>query len=340
MPGKIWSAEDIIQLSSANWPSCVLQTAVKLDLFTALDRPSAAAAPTGLTVEELALKLACEERALDMLITALAALGFLKRAGRLVTAAESSRRYLSRHSEDYLGFIIKHQAYILPGWVDLETAVRTGRKVRREPSSNTANEQEREAFLMGMFNVARQQADTVARALDLSGRKRLLDLGGGPGTYAVFFCRRYPDLRAVVFDLPGSEQFARQVARRYGLTERIDFIGGDFLRDELPRGFDAVWLSQVLHGEPPAEAARLVERGAKTLNPGGLLAIQEFILNDDRQGPAHSALFALNMLVGTEGGQAYSQSEIELMMGRAGARHIRRLSAALPPGCGIMVGDC
>ncbi len=107
----------------------------------------------------------------------------------------------------------------------------------------------------------------------------------------------------------------------------------------LPKGFDVVWLSQVLHGEAPAEAARLVERGAECLEPGGLLAVQEFIIDDDRRGPAQPALFSLNMLVQTPGGQAYTQGEITGMMRRAGLGRIRRLTAQLPPGCGILLGQ-
>ncbi|MDL2260380.1 FAD-dependent oxidoreductase, partial [Deltaproteobacteria bacterium OttesenSCG-928-K17] len=196
----------------------------------------------------------------------------------------------------------------------------------------------REDFLMGMFNIARQQADIVAAGLDLSGRARLLDLGGGPGTYAIYFCLRNPDLKAVIFDMPTTEKFARATIARFGLQDRVDFIGGDFLESELPKGFDAVWLSQVLHGEKPADAARLVARGASVLNPGGLLNVQEFILNDDRRGPAQPALFSLNMLVQTPGGQAYTEGEIKAMMEGAGLGDISRLQLDLPPGCGIMSG--
>ena len=273
-----------------------------------------------------------------MLVTALVALNYLERKGEAARVTESSRKYLSTISPDYFGFIIKHMSNILPNWVNLSQAVATGQMVAVNATLTTDYESEREAFLMGMFNTARQQADRVAEALELSGRKRLLDLGGGPGTYAVHFCLRYPELSAVVFDQPTTEKFARAVFKRFNLEQRVDFIGGDFLNSDLPGGFDVAWLSQVLHGEGPADAARLVKRGAESLNRGGLLGIQEFIIDDDRSGPAQSALFSLNMLVQTPGGQSYTQSEIAAMMTAAGLRDIKRLEAQLPPGCGVMVG--
>jgi SAM-dependent methyltransferase len=256
----------------------------------------------------------------------------------MLRLTEPSRRWLSADSPDYQGFSVLHTAHIMGNWLKLDQAVRSGTRPGGDPEEAAPEDEWREAFLMAMFNVARQQADRVAAALDRSSRTRLLDLGGGPGTYAVHFCLRYPRLRATVFDRPGTEKFARSTFERFGLGERLDFVGGDFLDSSLPGGFDAVWLSQVLHGEGPAEAARLVGRGADSLTPGGLLAVQEFIVDDGRQGPAMSTLFALNMLVQTSGGQSYTDGEIRDMMLKAGLSDIRRLSAELPPGCGILTG--
>ncbi len=329
-----WTPADIFQLNTRLWATLTLQAAVKLDLFTALDDGG----EEGLTPEQLAGRLDCDRRALDMLATALAALNFLDRDHDRLRLTPSSRRYLSTRSDEYFGYMVRHGAHLVPGWSRLDRAVRTGTQTADQATQDTEDEDQRESFLMAMFNVARLQADLVGEALDLTGRRRLLDLGGGPGTYAIHFCKRWPDLTATVFDQPTTEKFARATIARYGLTGRVDFVGGDFLTTDLPKNFDAAWLSQVLHGETPADAARLVRRGAEALAPGGLLAVQEFILDDDRRGPAQPALFSLNMLVQTPGGQAYSQAEITAMMTGAGLADVRRLAAPLPPGCGILTG--
>ncbi|MDR1921418.1 MAG: methyltransferase domain-containing protein [Candidatus Adiutrix sp.] len=338
MSGKNWTPGDIFKLFSSTWAGCALQAAVRLDFFTALDE--AGAVDEALLIADLAGRLECDERALDMLVTALAALEFVERDGRAVRLTGAAQKYLSAKSDDYYGYIIKHTADILPAWTRLDQALKSGRRVAGESAADSRNEVEREAFLMGMFNVARQQADQTAAALELGGRKKLLDLGGGPGTYAVFFCRRYPELTATVFDQPETEKFAAKIFARYELAHRLNFVGGDFHSDELPKNYDVVWISQVLHGESPGEAAELIKKAAQSLNEGGLLCIQEFILDDDRRGPAHAALFSLNMLLQTPGGQAYAQAELMEMMTRGGLKNPRRLPPVpLAPDCGVIIGD-
>jgi len=332
MESKNWSPADIMRLSTQTWANCTLMAAVNLDLFTCLDRDKS------LTVAELAAALGCEIRATGMLVTALIALNLLEREGEGLILTEASRRYLSADSEGYQGFTIKHMSNIMRGWINLDQSVRTGTQADGSLPITTEDEGEREAFLMAMFNVAVGQADLVAGAFDLTGRRRLLDLGGGPGTYAIYFCRHNSDLKAVIFDRPTTERFARATIKRFELSPQVDFIGGDFTADELPGGFDAVWLSQILHGEAPESAARLVRRAAGTLDSGGVMGIQEFILDDDRRGPAQPALFALNMLLQTPGGQAYTKGELADMMAGAGLKNIQRLKADLPPGCGILTG--
>ncbi|UQZ90356.1 SAM-dependent methyltransferase [Deltaproteobacteria bacterium Smac51] len=332
-----WTPKDLFSLGSQTWVACAVQAAVRLQLFTALDVEG------GLPVGELARRIGGNERAVGMLATALTAVGLLNRDGDLVSLTGQSRRYLSTKSDEYFGFIIRHQANILRSWIHLDEAVKTGSSVAERSSKAEGDSEENEAFLMGMFNVARLQADTVAQALKkagvMEGRQSVLDLGGGPGTYAIYFCRNFPEIRATVFDQPATEKFASATFERYGLSDRINFVSGNFLESDLPKGYDLVWASQVLHGETPADAARLIKRGAECLNPGGCLCVQEFIIDDDLRGPAHSALFSLNMLVQTPGGQSYTESELTNMLTAAGLGNIRRVPAELPPGCGIIAGE-
>jgi hypothetical protein len=131
---------------------------------------------------------------------------------------------------------------------------------------------------------------------------------------------------------------AKTVLDRLGLAERVGFYPGDYTTTPLPQGFDVIWISQVLHQEAPADALLLIKKAVASLPSGGLLAIQEFLLNDDRKGPASSALFALNMLVNTKGGQAYTFQEMAEILTQAGLTSVARVPAKLPPGCALMVG--
>ena len=332
---RTWTAGEILKFSNVHWEPLALQAAIQLGLFTALDeltQPNESA-----SIATVAEKLGCNPRALEMLCSALIALGFLSQTGQGLSLPESSRRYLSSQSKDYLGFIISHHAHLLKAWGGLAGSVMSGQAQPVE-TGDFRNEEEREAFLMGMFNIGTHQAETIAAALSLENRGRLLDVGGGPGTYAIYFCLANPHLRATIFDRPSTKPFATKVVEQHKLTDRIDFVSGDFIKDSLPTGYDVAWLSQVLHGETPENAAALIKNAAATLNPQGLLVVQEFVLEDDRTGPPHSALFGLNMLVCTDGGQAYTWSEISRMMTDAGATSIKRLEVTLPEGCGIIVG--
>ena len=178
---------------------------------------------------------------------------------------------------------------------------------------------------MGMFNLAMQIAPEVASVVDLAGRSRLLDLGGGPGTYAIHFCRANPGLKAVIFDRETTAPFAERTVAEFGLHDRIEFIPGDFNKDPIGGGpFDAVWLSHVLHSNPLEDCCALINKCVELMESGGIILIHDFILDDDKGGPEFPALFSLNMLLAGNGGRAYSQQELFGMLEHAGVKEHSR----------------
>lgn len=328
MEKKEWNPADLLQLSGGYWSSCALHAGVKLDLFTPLAEQS-------LTAPELAGRLKSDRRGLRMLLNALAALELLEKRGDNYGATPFSAKYLSRNSPEYLGYIILHHHHLMSTWAFLDEAVASGAPLR-ERISHFSDEALRENFEMGMFNLAMQIAPRIVPEIDLSGRSRLLDLGGGPGTYAIHFCRHNPGLSAVVYDLPTTRRFAEETIARFGLAERISFQSGDFDLEEVPGRFDIAWLSHILHAEGAAGCAGILKKATAALEPGGMILVQEFILDDSQDGPLFPALFSLNMLLGTPDGQAYSQGELFAMLAAAGARDMRRLPLQLPNGAGVI----
>jgi hypothetical protein len=325
-----WTPAELLQLSGGYWSACALHAGVKLAVFTHLDAE-------GLPAPVLAERLGADRRGVAMLLDALAAMGLLVKDGDRFTACGFASQYLSRTSPDYLGHIIMHHHHLMASWVHLDEAVRSGRP-QREQVSHTDDATARESFELGMFNLAMLIAPRLVSRVDLAGRRRLLDLGGGPGTYAIQFCLHNPQLTAVVYDLPTTRPFAEQTIARFGLAGRIAFTAGDFDIEELPGRYDVAWLSHVLHGEGPADCAALLRKAVASLDPGGILLVQEFILDDSRDSPLFPALFSLNMLLGTQSGQSYSEGELAAMLGAAGLTDIRRLPLDLPNGAGVMVG--
>ncbi len=330
MEKKEWTPADLLQLSGGYWSACALHAGVELDLFTPLvERP--------LTAAELGDRLCCAPRGLPMLLDALAALGLLAKEGETFTPTASAAAYLSRTSPEYLGYIIRHHHHLMAGWARLEESVRSGGPVA-ERVSHGDDAEARESFEMGMFNLAMLLAPRIVAQIDLAGRRRLLDLGGGPGTYAIHFCQQNPDLSAMVYDLPTTRPFAEKTIARFGLSDRISFADGDFIAQGIEGRFDVAWLSHILHSEGDSGCATILEKTMAALEPGGVILIQEFILDDGKDGPLFPALFSLNMLLGTPSGRAYSQAELTEMLQRAGACDVRRLPIELPNGAGIIAG--
>jgi predicted O-methyltransferase YrrM len=325
-----WTPGRLFEVSGSYWQTCALHAAVKLDLFSHLaSRPQPA--------DALAGEVGVDPRALEMLLNAVTAMGLLEKSGDRFACTNPARRYLRRSSEEYLGHMLLHHHHLYDAWGMLDAAVRTGKAVRGRASVDDAAR--RESFLMGMFNLAMQVAPRVAEAIDLAGRKRLLDLGGGPGTYAVHFCRENPGLSATVFDLPTSRPFAEKTIARFGLQERVTFAPGDFHQDPVAGRFDVVWLSHILHAEGPVACRHIIARAVAALSPGGLLLVHDFFLGDDRAHPLFPALFALNMLLATAAGQAYSESEVRGMLAESGVSAVRRLDIQMPNDSGILMGS-
>ncbi|MDR1776333.1 MAG: methyltransferase [Desulfovibrio sp.] len=328
---RVWTPAEIMRTSGAYWMSSALHSAVALDIFTLLDGVS-------LTAEEIAAKAGCDRRGTSTLLTALTALRLLEKSGSTYADCPAARQYLSARSPDYLGHIVLHHSHLVPAWSRLTEAVRAGAPTR-ESAHRSRDAEEREHFLLGMFNVASQQAKLIADALDFGDCADLLDLGGGPGAYAVHFCLKNPRLSAVIYDLPTTRPVAEKVLERFDLRGRVGFMEGDFLKDPVAGRYDVVWISQVLHAMDDADAGTLLTKAAAALKPRGRVFIQEFMLDDARDGPEHPALFGCNMLVGTERGKVYTRGELEGLLTKTGARRVFRVNIALPQGCAVMAGE-
>lgn len=324
-----WNPGRILELSGSYWQTCTLHAAVRLGVFSAIGEER-------LTGGEVADRLKTVERAMSMLLNALVAMGFLVKNEGWYANTPASLTFLVKDAPQYLGFMIMHHHHLVETWARLGEAVETGGPVGG--GSATRDDERRESFLMGMFNNAMLIAPTLTKTIDLTGRRRLLDLGGGPGTYGIHFCLNNPHLQAAVYDLATTRPFAEQTIARFGLSDRIKFLDGDYVSEAVPGGYDVAWLSHILHGEGPEDCQRIIDKTVAALEPGSLIMIHEFILDNTLDGPLFPALFSLNMLLHTEGGQAYSEAQLAEMLTRAGAGEIRRLSFRGPNDSGVVTG--
>jgi SAM-dependent methyltransferase len=240
----------------------------------------------------------------EKLLIACAAMGLVEKDGGLFKNSPLADTYLVAGKPLYQGDIIAHSDNVRHFWDQLEQEICTQPRVTDE-AANHRN------FIMGMHDLTMGPRGSIfSDNVDLSGRRRLLDVGGGPGTYSILACRKYPELKATVFDLPETIAIAREVIDKERLTESIEFCEGDWEKDDFGVGFDVVLLSNVMHGAGSLAAMKL-RKSWEAMAGGGLLVVQEFLLNDDKAGPLTAALF--NVMVG-----AYSGAELVAIIEEAG----------------------
>jgi len=314
--GETVSTRPILEMATAFQRSRVLLTGYELGLFTVINEEWKTSA-------EVAAALETDPRATDRLMNALAALGLLqKREGRF-TNSPAATQFLVKGRPDYMAGLA-HTAHLWQTWSGLTEAVRKGTSTVGDEVNQRGDEWLR-AFISAMHWRAKQMADGVVRLLDLSRVSRVLDVGGGSGAFSMAFVRAGQGIHAVVFDLPNVVPITKNYVELAGYGAQVSTVVGDYRTDELPGDFDLVFLSAIVHANSLEENRRLVRRCAAATQPGGQVVVLDQIMNEDRTAPLPDAMFALNMLVGTGGGDTYTESEVRAWMHEAGLRDITRL---------------
>jgi len=297
-------------------PARVLHVACSLKVFTLL-------AGHELPPEQIADRCNAKPEMLDKLLIACTAMGLLEKRGGTYRNTGFSDTWLVEGRPLYQGEIIAHSASLWDFWGGLEN------EVLRDDAPRPASDPHRN-FIMGMHNLAvTSRARTLAEHVDLYGRKKLVDVGGGPGTYSIALCRQFPELCAVVFDLPETVAIAREVIAREGMQDRVTVRPGSWDTDDFGCGNDAVLLSNVLHGHD-SNAEMKLRKAFESLVPGGLLIIQDFLLNDEKTGPLIPALF--NIMLG-----AYSRRELFDLIEQAGFAHPKVAASMEDAGSAVVV---
>lgn len=296
---------DLLQAARAFQESRVLLTALELDLLAAVG--DGAGAPA------VAAAAGTEPRATGMLLNALAALGVLAKDGERFRCTEAGRGLAGERAG------LLHMANLWQTWSTLTDCVRTGRSGRSGPKGEDVVN-----FINAMHARARAIAPAAAALVGARGVRRLLDVGGGPGTFAIAFAQAEPGLRAEVLDLAPVLPLAQGHIRAAGLEGRVTVREGDLRTDPFGQGYDLILVSAICHMLDEAGNRDLLGRCVRALAPGGRVAIREFILDPDRAGPPRAALFALNMLVGTERGNAYTEADYRGWLEEAGCVRVVR----------------
>jgi len=306
---QVRNVDELSALGHGYQHSMVLLGALKLGVFRGLERGACDAAA-------LAHRVGADTGKLSILLDALVVLGLLSKSRGRYAMSRLAREHLLPGPRSQESILLHH----LDGWGDwgrLAATIRAGRSPR-----GGADGGYQENFIRGMEENSRERAAAVARKIALRPGDRVLDLGGGPGTYAIAWARACPRADIAIFDTPGTLRVTRKILREKQTAPRIRLLEGDFLKDSLGGPYDFIWISQILHAYPEADCRKLLRKARAALAPGGRAAVQEFLLSEGKTSPPGPAVFSVHMVAVTEGGRAYTAKEIMGMLRSAGFRKV------------------
>jgi SAM-dependent methyltransferase len=296
--------------------SRIILTAAELDLFTVIQDGDS-------TAQKIAGRLGLDQRGLTRVLDCLVTFDLLGKEQNVYSLTEEGATYSSKHPESSLPMLL-HMNRLWDSWTQLTGVVEKGpERVQRLPKP--MDKDSRRAFIGAMHVIGRTLSEEIAVSLDLSGFKKLIDIGGGSGTYTIAFLKHNPRLRAVLFDLEDVVAMARERIKSEGYLDRAQIVAGDFYRDELPGGCDLALLSAIIHQNSAEQNLDLYSKIFRALDPGGMLIIRDHIMDESRTKPPEGALFAINMLVNTRSGDTYTFGEVAQSLGRAGFGNVRIL---------------
>ena len=308
---------DLLQMLKGFWHSRILFAGQELGVFDFLAQGPKTAA-------QVAQGLRLDLRGVEILLNALAALELLRKDTERFCVNPAVEDALVAGRPGSQASIIAHHRMMWDSWGHLDETICSGRPWRPPAgSSRTPDSKRVRAFIQGMAEIGQAAARELAGRVDLTHVERVLDVGGGPGTYSIALARRKPTLRATILDLPKPLEVAREYIARSGMQQQVEARKGNALKDDFGSGYDLALVSNLLHSFGPDDNARIVRKSAEALAPQGWLIVNEFALNEDRVSPVSAALFAVNMLANTEQGRTYTVGEIAQWMAEAGLKNIR-----------------
>ena len=306
----------ITDLAIAYRASATFFAASDLDVFSAL-------ATGGLTAGDIAARAGTEREPMRLVLESCVDAGLLTRDGANYLNTPTADTFLVRGRPAYLGGALQYARDLYPAWGGLTALVKNGRPTMAPETILGDDKAKTRSFVMAMHQRALGIGSILPKIVDLTGRRRLLDVGGGPGTYSVALCRATPGLTATVMDRPGVLEVSRELIEQAGFSDRVATLPGDYLTTPFESGFDAVLLSGMMHRETEQGVMLLLTKAFAALDPGGQIIVSDVFFDDDNKNtPPFTTSFALNMMLTSEEGSAHAKTEMQRWMAAAGFRNI------------------
>jgi phospholipid N-methyltransferase len=328
MNNKILSPVDLQEAVNSFRISRIILTAYELEVFSVVGEGKK-------TSSEISEMLHTDERATDRLLNALVVTGLIEKKGNKFSNSPLASKHLVKSSPAYMGGIA-HIVNLWDSWDTLTKAVKAGTSILTRDSINERGKDWLEAFIAAMHSRGGNHAREILSLINFDKVKAVIDIGGGSGAFLFEFIKKNKQLKGVIYDLPNVVPLTKKYISKEGLNNSIATIPGDYLTDELGSEYDMAFLSAVIHSNSPSENQLLFKKCYESLNASGQIVILDYMMDESRTLPGSGAFFSINMLVGTEKGDTYTEKEVTDWLITAGFKNIEFKKTSLDTS--LMIG--
>jgi ubiquinone/menaquinone biosynthesis C-methylase UbiE len=319
--------ERLMQFGFAYAPPLIIGAAVNSKVFDTLESDAK-------TIEQVSRETGASERGLRAIMNALVGLQLVKkdRRGKYSLTPESEAFLVSNKPGTLAGFFAMAGTHLVPDWLHLSEAVRTG--VPPKAVNQEATGPEFFSVLVeNIIPMSYPAAAALGQALKLEKTRRpvrVLDIAAGSGIWGIALAQQSPLVRVTAQDWAGMIPITKRTTQKFGVADRFSYVEGDVLQADFGNNYDIATLGHILHTEGEDRSRKLLKKVFDALTPGGTIAIGEWLVKDDRTGPLNGLIFAVNMLVHSERGDTFSFNEIKGWLEDAGFKKVRKLQAPGP----------
>src|SRR5207302_4713786 len=292
--------ERLMELSFAYAPPLIISAAVGNKIFDTLENGAK-------TAEDVAKETGASPRALKILMNALVGLDLLKkdREGKYSLTPESAAFLVSNKLGTHAGFFATIAPQLISRWLRLTDIVREDRPavaVNQETEGTEFFTQLVERIIPMSYPAAQRLGDhlKIAKTKD---DVRVLDLAAGSGIWGIALAQKSPRVRASAVDWAGMIPTTKRITEKFGVRDHFDFVEGDLLEAEFGSGYEVATLGHILHSEGEQRSRQLLKKTFRALKSGGVIAIAEWLVNDQRTAPLASLMLGRQMLVDSPKGE-------------------------------------